>query len=77
MVVRSLPIIDRIRLVASDQETYDALTRKMAEPVVEWCPTCGAKAIPIVLGRPVGEVWHAAQAGLVQSGRLSRPGRRH
>ena len=68
MTVRSLPIIDRIRLVAFDQETCQALRSRLDEPVEEWCPDCGAKAIPIVFGRPVEEVQAAAEAGLVALG---------
>ncbi|MFC3892311.1 macro domain-containing protein [Lentzea rhizosphaerae] len=33
MAVRSLPIIDRIRLVAFDRETAEALNRALAEPI--------------------------------------------
>jgi O-acetyl-ADP-ribose deacetylase (regulator of RNase III) len=65
MAVRSLAIIDRIRLVAFDQETCDALGRSMAAPVEERCPTCNAVAIPILFGRPVEEAREAAKAGLV------------
>ncbi|MDX8056333.1 macro domain-containing protein [Lentzea sp. BCCO 10_0798] len=68
LAVRSMRIIDEVRLVAFDQETCDALTRSLAEPIVEWCPTCGEKAIPLVFGRPVGEVAEAADAGLVALG---------
>lgn len=40
MAVRSLPIIDRIRLVAFDRETAETLNRALAEPIQERCPTC-------------------------------------
>jgi O-acetyl-ADP-ribose deacetylase len=66
--IRSLPIIDRIRLVAFDQETCEALDANLAKPVEEHCPTCGATAIPIMFGRPVEEVRQAAEAGLVALG---------
>lgn len=68
ITVRSLPIIERIRLVAFDQETYAALTAAVVAPVEEHCPTCGAKAVPIVWGLPVHEVRVAAEAGLVALG---------
>lgn len=68
ITVRSLPIIDRIRLVAFDQETYEALTAAVTAPVEEHCPTCGAKAVPIIFGLPVPEVRVAAEAGLVVLG---------
>lgn len=35
LTIRSLAIIDTIRFVAFDQETFDALTRHMAKPVEE------------------------------------------
>ncbi|MFI6098680.1 macro domain-containing protein [Lentzea sp. NPDC051213] len=63
--IRSLPIIDTIRLVAPDQETCDALRTNLVKPIVELCPTCGAKARPIAYGRRTGGVWQAASAGLV------------
>ncbi|MFD4643147.1 macro domain-containing protein [Lentzea sp. NPDC058436] len=68
LAVRSMRILDEVLLVAFDQETCDALTRSLAEPIEEWCPTCGEKGIPLVFGRPVGEVSAAAAAGLVALG---------
>ncbi|MGW6935205.1 macro domain-containing protein [Lentzea sp. NPDC054927] len=68
MAVRSLPLFDRIRLVAFDEATREALTRYLAVPVQEWCPTCGAKAVPMLFGRPVDEVMKAADLGLVALG---------
>lgn len=68
MAVRSLAIIDRIRLVAFDQATCDALNRSLAEPIEEWCPTCEAKAIPILFGLPVEEARDAGDAGLLALG---------
>ncbi|TCO54333.1 macro domain-containing protein [Actinocrispum wychmicini] len=74
MAVRSLPIIDLIRFVAFDDETYAALTAGVAKPIVEHCPTCGAGAIPFVIGLPVPAVRAAAEAGLVRLGGCLRRG---
>ncbi|WP_394615067.1 macro domain-containing protein [Lentzea sp. JNUCC 0626] len=68
MTVRSLPIIDEIRLVAFDEQTHALLRDALAEPVEEWCPTCGEKAIPLLFGRPVEEARQAADAGSVALG---------
>ncbi|MGI5504181.1 macro domain-containing protein [Lentzea sp. CA-135723] len=68
LAVRSMRVPDEVLLVAFDQETCDALTRSLAEPIEEWCPTCGEKAIPIVFGRPVPEAFPAADAGLIALG---------
>jgi len=66
--IRSLAIVERIRLVAFDQETFDALSRHLAAPVEEWCPTCGARAVPIAHGRLTEDGRAAAEAGVVVSG---------
>lgn len=72
--IRSLAIIDRIRLVAFDQETYQALRANLTKPVEEWCPVCGAKAIPIAYG-PWNAGNQAAKAvGLVSLGGCLRLG---
>ncbi|MCX2948149.1 macro domain-containing protein [Lentzea sp. NEAU-D7] len=69
MAVRSLPIIDEIRLVAFDEETSGLLREALAEPVREWCPTCGAAAIPLVNGcRLLPEARQALAAGAIGLG---------
>jgi O-acetyl-ADP-ribose deacetylase (regulator of RNase III) len=68
ITLRSLPIIDRIRLVAFDQVSFDALAAGLAEPVVERCPTCGADAIPYVVGWASPVLRAAAEAGRVRLG---------
>jgi O-acetyl-ADP-ribose deacetylase (regulator of RNase III) len=68
MAIRSLDIIDRIRLVAFDEETYQALTGNLAKPVEEHCPTCGAKAVPIAYGSWTDWKFAARDAGLVALG---------
>ncbi|ANZ37383.1 hypothetical protein BBK82_16275 [Lentzea guizhouensis] len=42
--------VEEVRLVAFDQDTCDALNTALARPVVEQCPTCGARAVPIAHG---------------------------
>lgn len=68
LTLRSLAIIDRIRLVAFDQETYLALRTHLAEPVEVWCPACGAKGVPIAYGRWTDRNMAARDAGLVVLG---------
>lgn len=72
MAVRSLAIIDRIRLVAFDQETCDALGRSMAAPVEERCPACGAKALPIASGTLGNPRFEGKGAGLFALGSCFR-----
>ncbi|MEV6240099.1 macro domain-containing protein [Lentzea sp. NPDC051838] len=68
ITIRSLPIIERIRFVAFDHATNDALTKALAEPVVELCPTCGEKGVPIIYGCMIGDLGLAWKAGLVRLG---------
>lgn len=68
IAVRSLPIIDPIRLVAFDNDTYNAVTAEVAKPIVERCPTCGATAIPVMFGLPTPDAKAAGAAGLVRLG---------
>ncbi|MDX8144495.1 macro domain-containing protein [Lentzea sp. BCCO 10_0061] len=68
LTIRSLAIIDTIRFVAFDQETFEALTRHVARPVEESCPDCGAEAVPIMFGRPAEQARQAADAGLLVLG---------
>lgn len=68
MTIRSLAIIDRIRLVAFDEETYRALHTNLNKPVEVWCPTCGAKGVPIAYGPWNDRNMAAAAAGLVSLG---------
>lgn len=65
IAVRSEAIIDEIRLVAFDEQTRDLLRAALAEPVREWCPTCGGEAKPTVNGCPTPEARPAWKAGLL------------
>ncbi len=65
--VRSIPVeLELIRLVAFDQETYDLLTAALAQPITERCPTCGADAVPVLIGRPTQAARAARRAGLLR-----------
>ncbi|GGU28951.1 hypothetical protein [Lentzea flava] len=68
MTIRSLAIIDRIRLVAFDEETCLALRTHLAAPVEESCPRCGARAVPIAYGPWNARNMAARDAGLVALG---------
>ncbi|MFJ5988181.1 macro domain-containing protein [Lentzea sp. NPDC092896] len=64
LTIRSLAIIEEIRFVAFDQETFDALTRQLAKPVEVSCPTCEARAIPIAYGTLANPRFEGKGAGL-------------
>ncbi len=61
-------VVDEIRLVAFDRETHDALRDALVRPIVERCPTCGARAVPIAHGGWSEHKIALARAGLVALG---------
>lgn len=68
ITLRSLPIIALIRLVASDQAMYETLVEELDKPIVERCPTCGADAVPFLVGLSGSFLQAAADVGLVRLG---------
>ena len=74
LTIRSLAIIDTIRFVAFDQETFDALTRHVARPVEVWCPTCEARAVPIAYGTLGNPRFDGKQAGMFALGSCFKEG---
>lgn len=72
ITIRSLAIIDEIRLVAFDEETFDALTSHLASPIEVWCPTCPAAAVPIAYGTLGNPRFQGKDAGLFAFGSCFR-----